>query len=175
MSKKLTNLNAAMVVQTVMDCPVGRVYVAADDIGLILLDWNPIDGIDVTPAENLNGDKRVAAKIVKQAVSEMKSYFAGELKVFSVPLNLMGTEFQKSVWNQLLKIPYGETWTYADIARRLNNALAIRAVGSANGRNPVAIIVPCHRVINTGGGLGGYSGGLDKKTILLKHENTLLV
>jgi methylated-DNA-[protein]-cysteine S-methyltransferase len=113
-------------------------------------------------------------KILKRCVKELEEYFRGERQAFALPLDLHGTEFQKRVWNQLSKIPYGETRSYKDIAAKIKNAKAVRAVGTANGKNPLCIIIPCHRVIAADGTLGGYSGGLDKKRKLhaLEHITT---
>ncbi|MFI7499986.1 methylated-DNA--[protein]-cysteine S-methyltransferase [Streptomyces sp. NPDC049687] len=102
---------------------------------------------------------------------QLEAYFAGELKEFTLPLRLHGTPFQRSVWDLLRKIPYGETRTYGELAEALGNPAASRAVGLANGRNPVGIIVPCHRVVGADGGLTGYGGGLDRKQRLLDFEN----
>ncbi|MEU0404285.1 methylated-DNA--[protein]-cysteine S-methyltransferase [Streptomyces sp. NPDC006197] len=105
-----------------------------------------------------------------EAIRQLDAYFAGELTEFDLPLNLIGTPFQLRVWEQLLRIPYGETRTYGELAEELGSPGASRAVGLANGKNPVSIIVPCHRVIGTGGGLTGYGGGLDRKQRLLAFE-----
>ncbi len=105
-----------------------------------------------------------------QAFEELQGYFRGELKRFTVPLDLQGTPFQLAVWGQLRDIPFGETRTYGELARRLGDAGAMRAVGTANHQNPVAIIVPCHRVVAAGGKLGGFGGGLARKRALLAHE-----
>jgi len=101
---------------------------------------------------------------------QLSAYFAGELTGFDLPMQMNGTEFQRRVWKGLSEIPYGETISYAELAHRVGNPKACRAVGLANGRNPIAIIVPCHRVIATNGALGGYGGGLDRKSWLLEHE-----
>lgn len=108
------------------------------------------------------------------AFKELREYFNGERKVFTVPLNPAGTKFQKQVWNALLEIPYGQTASYQDIAVLINNQKAVRAVGNANGKNPIPIIIPCHRVIQKDGSLGGYTGGVDiKKTLLdLERDNS---
>ena len=103
---------------------------------------------------------------------QLDEYFAGTRTAFDVPLRLEGTEFQRAVWAQLCAIPYGSTISYGELARRVGNPKASRAVGLANGRNPVAVIVPCHRVIAGDGSLGGYGGGLDRKTALLDLERT---
>jgi len=108
--------------------------------------------------------------ILAQAVKELEEYFAGQRKDFTVPLEAQGTDFQKRVWSELKKIPYGKTASYQDVARRIRNEKACRAVGTANGRNPLSIIVPCHRVIAADGTLGGYGGGLPIKTRLLELE-----
>ena len=105
-----------------------------------------------------------------EATEELRAYFAGELKDFSVRLHLHGTPFQRSVWEQLRRIPYGETRSYGELADALGNPKASRAVGLANGRNPLGIIVPCHRVVGANGGLTGYGGGLERKRRLLDFE-----
>ncbi|MEU8618492.1 methylated-DNA--[protein]-cysteine S-methyltransferase [Streptomyces sp. NPDC048623] len=105
-----------------------------------------------------------------EAVRQLDAYFAGELTEFDLPLNLTGTPFQLRVWEQLRLIPYGETRTYGELAEALGSPGASRAVGLANGKNPVTIIVPCHRVIGSGGSLTGYGGGLDRKKRLLAFE-----
>ena len=102
--------------------------------------------------------------------AQLDEYFAGRRTSFDIPLDLEGTDFQRDVWDQLCAIPYGGTISYGELARRVGRPGAARAVGSANGRNPVAVIVPCHRVIAGDGGLGGYGGGLDRKTVLLALE-----
>lgn len=111
-----------------------------------------------------------ANTILRQATDELQRYFAGERITFSCPLDLHGTPFQLAVWQALCTIPYGETRSYADIARLIGRPTAYRAVGAANGANPVAIIVPCHRVIGSSGALTGYGGGLPTKAWLLKLE-----
>lgn len=105
-----------------------------------------------------------------QAKHELSEYFAGRLREFAVPLQSSGTEFQKKVWRELLNIPFGEVISYAELARRIDNPKACRAVGLANGQNPISIIVPCHRVIGANGKLTGYGGGLSRKEMLLEHE-----
>ena len=107
---------------------------------------------------------------MNQATEELRAYFAGRIRVFSVPLDMEGTDFQLNVWDRLTKIPYGETWSYAQVAEAVGRPKAVRAVGAANGSNPVAIIVPCHRVIGSNGKLTGYGGGLPLKKRLLELE-----
>jgi methylated-DNA-[protein]-cysteine S-methyltransferase len=105
--------------------------------------------------------------------AQLERYFAGKLEVFEIPLDLIGTPFQQSVWKELLTIPYGTTISYRELADRLGNPRAVRAVGGANGKNPVSIIVPCHRVVGADGDLVGYGGGIDRKRWLLQHERAL--
>ena len=104
------------------------------------------------------------------AIRELEEYFAGRRREFTLPLDLRGTPFQLAVWNGLAQIPYGTTCSYADLARQIGRPRAHRAVGAANGANPVPIVLPCHRVIASGGGIGGYSGGLETKRRLLAFE-----
>ena len=111
------------------------------------------------------------AKPFAEARRQMEAYFAGELTEFDLPLNMIGTEFQKTVWRELLNIPFGVTISYGELAERVGNPSASRAVGAANGRNPISIIVPCHRVIGSNGKLTGYGGGIERKEWLLSHES----
>jgi methylated-DNA-[protein]-cysteine S-methyltransferase len=108
---------------------------------------------------------------IREAIRQLAEYFAGARRAFDLPLDLRGTPFQLRVWQALLRIPYGETRTYGQLAAQIGHPGAARAVGAANGANPVAIIVPCHRVVASGGGLGGYGGGLDRKEFLLGLES----
>lgn len=108
--------------------------------------------------------------VLLQCKQQLDDYFSGKSLGFDLPLNPEGTEFQKKVWAELIKIPCGETITYMDLAVRLGDSKAVRAVGTANGRNPIAIVIPCHRVIGAGNKLTGYAGGLERKLWLLKHE-----
>lgn len=109
--------------------------------------------------------------ILQRAAEEITDYLNGKRKKFSVPLHFDGTEFQNAVWKQIARIPFGETISYSELAKRAGASSAIRAAGTATGQNPIAIIIPCHRVITKGGTLGGFAGGLDRKTHLLKVEN----
>ncbi len=115
-------------------------------------------------------NKKNGARLARRAVAELNEYAAGRRKRFTVPLDLRGTPFQLKVWRALLRIPYGKTRSYQQIARAVGNPRASRAVGMANHYNPVAIIVPCHRVIASDGSLGGYAGGLKRKTQILRLE-----
>jgi len=112
--------------------------------------------------------------VFKDAIAQLTAYFEGARIEFDLPLSLDGTDFQRRVWAALREIPYGETISYGELARRIGNPNASRAVGLANGRNPVAIIVPCHRVIGANGSLTGYAGGIDRKIWLLEHEGAAL-
>ncbi|CAM5697593.1 Methylated-DNA--protein-cysteine methyltransferase OS=Streptomyces alboniger OX=132473 GN=CP975_29870 PE=3 SV=1 [Streptomyces alboniger] len=151
---------------TVIDSPYGPLTLVGDDgvlCGLYMTDQRH------RPAEETFGTRAQAP--FAAAEEELEAYFTGELKEFTLELDLHGTPFQRSVWNHLRKIPYGETRTYGELADALGNPSASRAVGLANGRNPVGIIVPCHRVVGANGGLTGYGGGLDRKQRLLDFES----
>jgi len=115
-------------------------------------------------------DWEYSKTIFKEALFQLEAYFKGELTVFDLKLNLQGTRFQKAVWQELVKIPYGETISYGELAKRIGNPNASRAVGMANGKNPISIIVPCHRVIGKNGNLTGFGGGIDIKKRLLELE-----
>ncbi|MBL7924947.1 MAG: methylated-DNA--[protein]-cysteine S-methyltransferase [Bacteroidia bacterium] len=108
--------------------------------------------------------------LVREAVNQLKDYFEGKLTVFRLPIDPPGTVFQRQVWEEIQKIPLGQTWTYQRLAMRLGDESKIRAVAAANGANPIAIIIPCHRVLGSNGQLTGYAWGLDKKDWLLHHE-----
>lgn len=140
-----------------IDTPVGKMYLASD-------------GENITELKFGMCEKDSPDAVLFKAKTELEEYFAGQRKAFSLPLKPKGTPFQLCVWRTLREIPYGETATYGEIAKRIGNTKACRAVGMANNRNPIAIIVPCHRVIGAGGSLTGYAGGLDKKEFLLNLE-----
>jgi methylated-DNA-[protein]-cysteine S-methyltransferase len=124
-------------------------------------------GNSIAPAE---GDTQEETPLVKETFSQLDAYFAGNLKTFSLPLEPRGTDFMKLCWSQLCLIPYGETASYKDIAKAIGNEKAVRAVGLANNRNPIPLIIPCHRVIGSNGKLVGFAGGLDMKRKLLELE-----
>jgi len=111
--------------------------------------------------------------VIELAIAQLKEYFAGDRQVFDLPLSPTGTEFQSTVWKSLTDIKFGSTVSYSEQATSLGRASAVRAVASANGRNPISIVIPCHRVIAASGGLGGFAGGLDAKRWLLEHEREL--
>jgi methylated-DNA-[protein]-cysteine S-methyltransferase len=117
--------------------------------------------------------KRRSSPLLENARVQLTEYFAGDRDAFELPLALDGTDFQRAVWKALTKIPFGETRSYRDIAKAIGRPSAVRAVGAANGANPIAVIVPCHRVIGANGALTGYGGGLPRKKWLLKHEQRL--
>ncbi len=152
---------------TTVDSPVGRLTLTSRDGHLTHLEME--DQAHATPAPP--GSVRDDGEFT-QVVSQLGEYFAGKRTSFDVPMALEGTDFQLRVWSQLRSIPYGETISYGELARRVGNPKASRAVGSANGRNPIAIFVPCHRVIAGDGSLGGYGGGLDRKAVLLDLERS---
>ena len=118
--------------------------------------------------------KPLETPLIKRCQEELREYFSGERQAFDLPLAPQGTAFQQSVWQALLTIPYGEVRSYGDIARQIGNPKASRAIGGANNRNPIAIVIPCHRVIGANGRLVGYGGGLDKKEMLLSLEQQVL-
>jgi methylated-DNA-[protein]-cysteine S-methyltransferase len=148
-----------------IDSPVGSLLVAASEQGLVRLEFARGGAGDVPESWTENPEKTASY------VRELAEYFAGQRTEFSFPLDLRGTEFQKRCWRALLAIPYGETRSYADIARAVGSPRGFRAVGMANNRNPIAIVVPCHRVVASDGTLCGYGGGLDVKEWLLKLES----
>ncbi|MCL4147003.1 UNVERIFIED_CONTAM: hypothetical protein GTU68_044828 [Idotea baltica] len=112
--------------------------------------------------------------VLQQTITELGEYFLGERQQFDIPIDPQGTDFQRQVWSMLQQIPFGETWSYQDMAIAIDNPKAVRAVGLANGKNPISIIVPCHRVIGKNGKLTGYAGGVDRKQALLALEGPQL-
>ena len=140
------------------DSPIGPMTLVQEGEALARLDFDvPSQPEEVTP-------------LLLEACRQLREYFAGERKAFALPLAPAGTEFQKKVWAALRDIPWGETRSYGDIARAIGKPTACRAVGMANGRNPLPVFIPCHRVIGTNGSITGYSGGLEKKRFLLRLE-----
>ncbi|HKV62251.1 MAG TPA: methylated-DNA--[protein]-cysteine S-methyltransferase [Candidatus Acidoferrum sp.] len=154
---------------TRFESPVGPLLLAGDAKALRLVSFE--GGKRSVPAQSGWKQNRAAfAEVIRQ----LQAYFRGELQEFDLPLAMEGTAFQLRVWNELRAIPYGETISYAQLAGRIGNPKAIRAVGSANGSNPIPIIVPCHRVIGSDGSLTGFGGGLPTKKMLLELENKQL-
>jgi methylated-DNA-[protein]-cysteine S-methyltransferase len=148
-----------------LDTPIGELLLAGDDDALCLVSF-PEGSMRRDPEPDWIYNEKPFA-VARQQLTE---YFAGERREFDLPLKLSGTEFQMSVLHALQQIPYGETTSYSDIAERIGRPKAVRAVGAANGRNPIPIIVPCHRVIGSHGDLTGFGGGLDTKEALLRLE-----
>ncbi len=174
--------NMAEILQSAtIHSPVGPLFLAASARGLVALEFdkrlpgqqtirpNPRD----LRAEANGLQFQESSTVLQPYIRELEEYFRGDRRQFSFALDLRGTEFQLACWRALLAIPYGETRTYADIARAVRRPQGFRAVGMANNRNPVAIVVPCHRVIASDGGLCGYGGGLDVKRKLLELEGAL--
>ena len=144
-------------------------------VGELLLTWGgrALTGLYMDPHKwgpERGPDWREDAAPFAAAREQLDAYFAGELAEFDLPLAPEGTEFQRRVWDALRRIPYGKTVSYAELARMIGKSEAVRAVGAANGRNPISIIIPCHRVIGADGSLVGYGGGLERKRWLLQHE-----
>jgi len=170
------------------DSAVGPLFLAASDGGLVALEFDARgpgqQSIRPNPRDIRKGNHREeklnetvvfehSPRRLRPYIEEIEEYFAGQRRAFTFPLDLRGTAFQLACWRALLAIPYGETRTYADIARAVGKPNAFRAVGMANNRNPIAIVVPCHRVIASDGTLCGYGGGLDVKRKLLELEGAL--
>jgi len=147
--------------------PVGELTLIASDKGLRAVLWENDDPRRVRSGETVEDE---ANPHLQKAITQLTEYFAGKRKNFDLTLDFAGTDFQKQVWHALLEIPYGETRSYGDIARKLGNDKAVRAVGAANGKNPISIIAPYHRVIGANGKLTGFAGGLKTKGFLLDLE-----
>ncbi|MGP7795436.1 methylated-DNA--[protein]-cysteine S-methyltransferase [Sphingomonas sp. CLY1604] len=154
-------------VATTLDSPVGTLTLVASDAGLVAVLWPDDDPLRVRLGPLANG---AGSPILQAAADQLGGYFAGERRSFDLPLDWRGTDFQKRVWAELLTIPYGETRSYGAIARAIGRPGASRAVGAANGRNPLSIVAPCHRVVGTSGHLTGFAGGLEAKALLLALE-----
>ena len=150
-----------------MSCPFGTVHLYATNKhlkALLFKPWQKAGGSTVIKQSN---------EVLNLTKIQLQEYFQGKRQTFDIPIESDGTDFQHNVWNTLLKIPFGETWNYGQLAQAIGNKNASRAVGAANGKNPISIIVPCHRVIGANGTLTGYAGGLKAKEWLLKHEGVL--
>jgi len=160
---KLNNLPAELIYSK-MSSPIGELTLLASNKGLHALLWNQ--------DRKIKGLKRNdSQRIIKMVKRQLQEYFAGKRRCFAVPVVLTGTPFQMKAWQQLRKIPYGKTISYSEQAKRMGDIKKARAVGMANSRNPIAIIIPCHRVIGKNGKLTGFAGGLDKKGYLLSLES----
>lgn len=149
-----------------LESPLGSITVRCTELAVVSVEFGD------TVADGLDDGSRVGhpTGVLEQAVAQLTEYFAGKRTEFDVPVTLAGTQFQKDTWMVLTTIPFGETISYGEQARRMGRPTAVRAVGAANGRNPVPVIVPCHRVIGADGSLTGFAGGLDVKIWLLAHE-----
>ena len=156
-----------MIHYTYTDSPIGRLLLMGDGEALTGL---YMDVPAPTPRDLHQWVEDASVFPLPQAVSQLREYFAGTRREFDLPLRMQGTEFQRRVWRSLAEIRYGETWSYGQLARRIDNPNASRAVGLANGNNPIAIVVPCHRVIGADGSLTGFGGGIERKRWLLAHE-----
>jgi methylated-DNA-[protein]-cysteine S-methyltransferase len=150
-----------------IDSPVGTLKLVATDAGLAAILWPNDDPARVQLGEPVESDSH---PVLLETERQLREYFDGRRKVFDLKLDFSGTEFQRKVWAALLTIPYGETRSYAQIARQIGRPDAVRAVGAANGRNPISIVTPCHRVIGSSGKLTGFAGGLETKAFLLALE-----
>ncbi|MFT7484474.1 MAG: methylated-DNA-[protein]-cysteine S-methyltransferase [Candidatus Paceibacteria bacterium] len=148
-----------------LDSPIGRLLIVANSVGIEAIHFESEGGANrISPLWNRGGS------LVEKAAGQLSEYFAGEREEFDLPLAPQGTEFMHSVWNQLSQIPYGQTTNYGAIAMSLGKPTAARAIGSANGKNPIPIVVPCHRVIGADGSLTGFAGGIETKRQLLELE-----
>ena len=161
---------------TSIDSPLGRLYLAGSSIGLCRVDFSQMS--ETSFVSSLEKEFKVKFQksdtFFTKTIQQLKDYFKGNRKSFDCKLDLsFGTPFQQKVWKTLLKIPYGETQSYQWVAQHIGKPLASRAVGQANGRNPIPIIVPCHRVVSADGGLGGFSSGIHNKKKLLKLEGAI--
>ncbi len=158
--------------------PVGELIIGSFDDQLCLCDWRyrkMRSAIDKRIQTGLNASYEEGdSEIIEETKFQLNEYFEGDRTTFDIPLLLVGSDFQKSVWNALIQIPFGKTETYLGLSKKLGNEKAIRAVATANGANAISILVPCHRVIGSDGGLVGYAGGLDAKKKLLNIENALI-
>lgn len=150
-----------------LQSPVGRLKLVASDAGLVAILWEKDDPDRVRLGGMVEQPDRA---VLAETSRQLGDYFAGQRQAFTVKLDFRGTEFQKAVWGALVGIPYGETRSYGQLAHQLGRPGASRAVGAANGRNPISIIAPCHRVLGSNGALTGFAGGLDAKRYLLDHE-----
>jgi methylated-DNA-[protein]-cysteine S-methyltransferase len=157
-----------MIYQTVLPSPIGPLRATAEDDRLTSLSTNDIAARSGTHIERDDDNA-----VFRSLATQLESYWAGEPVVFDVPISLRGTPFQTRVWNALRDIPYGHTISYGELARQVGQPSAVRAVGRANGANPIAIVIPCHRVIGGDGSLTGYAGGLERKRALLLLEDAL--
>jgi len=166
----MNKTSTTKLVVTHLDSPVGVLRIVASDSALHAVLWPDEREGRVTFADDLVEGSN---DVTRATATQLAEYFAGERQSFDLPLALAGTEFQELAWRSLAEIPYGETASYGEQAIRIGRPRAIRAVGSANGRNPLSIVLPCHRVVAANGSLAGFAGGLSTKRWLLDHEATV--
>ena len=159
-------MKTAMPVARVMPSPLGPLQLVADSAALTAIAF---------PGQHDASLADGASEVLDAAQAQLAEYFAGRRERFALPLDIRGTAFQQRVWQALTRIPFGQTRSYADIARDIGQHRAVRAVGAANGRNPLPIVVPCHRVIGSDGSLTGFAGGVELKRRLLRLEGALLI
>jgi methylated-DNA-[protein]-cysteine S-methyltransferase len=158
----------------VLDSPIGPLGLAAEDDVLVAVTFDGLGPLRSWAARVLGPCEEVPVDDPGGVVRALRRFFAGELEALgSVPIRLHGTDFQRRAWEALRRIPAGTTWTYRRLAQELGRPSATRAVGAANGQNPIPVVVPCHRVIGSDGGLTGFGGGLPRKRWLLEHERAL--
>jgi methylated-DNA-[protein]-cysteine S-methyltransferase len=154
----------------IFESPIGPLRIVANDDGLCAIDFPTSRHASRIGATDASGASDSASAVLRTASQQLVEYFAGTRYTFDLPLAPHGTQFQRAVWQALTEIPYGQTASYAQLATRLGRPTATRAVGAANGRNPLPIVLPCHRVIGADGSLTGFAGGLDTKRFLLALE-----
>ena len=152
-----------------LNTEIGQLLIAGTERGLVRIHL-PREGRAAEPDDGWRHDPEAVA----EAVAQLRAYFAGELRVFDLPLDPQGTDFQRRVWQALAEIPYGETTSYSELAGSIGRPAAVRAVGAANGKNPLPIVLPCHRVIGADGSLTGFGGGLEMKRYLLELEGVVV-
>jgi methylated-DNA-[protein]-cysteine S-methyltransferase len=163
------------IIASIHPSPLGPLTLVAADSGLRAVLWNGNDLARAGFGEPFPVEPSTRSPMLIETARQLDEYFAGSRTSFDLPLDLRGTPFQQQAWRALASIPYGETRTYAEQAVRLGRPTAFRAVGAANGRNPISIVLPCHRVIGSDGSLTGFAGGLEAKRWLLDHERRTLV
>lgn len=164
-------------IRGVLPSPLGEIVVLADGAGVLHgLDFADAEGrLDRLVRRYWPGARVTAGAVPAATASALSAYFAGDPRALdALPTARGGTDFQQKVWAALRRIPAGVAWSYAELARQVGRPAAVRAVGQANGANPVSLVQPCHRVVASGGGLGGYAGGLERKAWLLRHEGAIL-
>jgi methylated-DNA-[protein]-cysteine S-methyltransferase len=169
MARTTDRIGSALVSKGI-DTPIGRLTLIGNDDGLAAILWPDDDPTRVPLAVTAEDDRH---PVLIETARQLQEYFDGKRKAFDLELNFIGREFQNRVWRALLGIPFGETRSYRDIARELGNPNATRAVRAANGKNPIGIVAPCHRVVGASGALTGFAGGLETKEQLLTREGAL--